>query len=81
MLEKTKVKLLKQSDDEKRANIVMSRMVKQTKKQYQVAYKCCGNLWRIELHNIVSAIKRVQDLSLNQLKLKVKDTSENDFKK
>ena len=37
-LEESKTKLLKQNNDEKRANLIKSRMEKEMKKQYYLAY-------------------------------------------
>ena len=37
-------------------------------------------LWRNELYNNASAETKVQDINLNQLKLKVNDTSKDDEK-
>ena len=42
-LEETKNKMLKQIDDEKRANLVMSRMKKQTEKQL-ISYFCTNKI-------------------------------------
>ena len=66
--------------NEKRANLVMSRMEKQMKKQYQMAYISHDKLWRSENYNTVSATDRVQDINLNQLKLKKNDTYKKDEK-
>ena len=73
-LEESKAKLLKQTDDEKRANLIMSRMKKQMNKQYQMAYISYNKLWESEFDNIVSKKDKVQDLNINQLKLEVHDT-------
>ena len=53
-LEVSNVKLLKQFDDEKRATLIMSRMEKQVKEQYQMAYLSYEKLWVSEFDNIVS---------------------------
>ena len=39
-----------------------------------MAYISFDNLWRSEFYNNVSAKDRVQDINLNQIKLKVNDT-------
>ena len=43
-LEESKNKMLKQIDDEKRANLIMSRMKKQMAKQY-ISYFCTNKIW------------------------------------
>ena len=45
-----------------------------------MAYVRYNKLWRSEFYNNVSAKDRVQDIKLNQLKLKVNDTYEKDEK-
>ena len=52
-LGESKLKVLKQIDDEKRANLIMSRMKKQMKKQ-KIAYISYNKLWESEFDNIVS---------------------------
>ena len=64
-LEESKAKLLKQYADEKRANLIRSRLEKQMKKPYQMAYISYDKLWRSEFYNNVSAKDRVQDINLN----------------
>ena len=70
--ENSKAKLLRQFVDEKRAKLIMSRMKKQMKKQYQMAYINYVKVWCSVFLNIVSAEDRVQFMNPNQLKLKVK---------
>ena len=45
-----------------------------------MAYISNDKLWRSEFYINVSAKERVQDINLNQLKLKVDDTYEEDGK-
>ena len=45
----------------------------------QMEYICFNKLWRREFKNIVSK-GRVQDINLNQLKLKLNDTYKKDEK-
>ena len=52
----------------------MSRMEKQMKKQFYMAYITFDKLWRSEFYNNVSSKDGVQDINFNQLKLKVNDT-------
>ena len=70
-LEESKAKLLKQFDDEKRANLNMPRMEKQMRKQFQMVYLGYDKLGRSEFYNNVSAKDRAQDINLNPLKLKL----------
>ena len=46
-----------------------------------MAYICYDKLWRSEVYNSVSAKDKVQDINLNQLKLKVNDPYKKDEKK
>ena len=46
-----------------------------------MAYISFDKLWRSEFYNNVSARDRVQDINLDQLKLKVNDTYKKDGKK
>ena len=71
MLKESKPKPLKQFDDENRATLIFSRMEKQMKKQYFMAYISFDKLWRSDFFNNVSIKDRVQNINLNQLKLKV----------
>ena len=83
-LEESKNKMLKQIDDEKRANLFMSRMKKQMEKHQfsdpctiiivQMAYISYKKMWESEFDGIVSERDKLQDLNINQLKLEVHDT-------
>ena len=77
-LEESEAKLFKPIDDEERSNLIMSIKEKQMKKQNQVAYISFDKLWRSEIYNNVSAKDKVQEIRLNQLKLKVIVTHEKD---
>ena len=89
-LEKSKTKLLKQIDDEKRANLIMLKLKKQMEKQklsyictntlVKMAYISYNKLWEIEFDGIVSERDKLQDLNNNQLKLEVHDTYKKDEK-
>ena len=79
-MEESKAKLLKHIDDEKRANIIMSRMKKQMKKQYQKAYISYIRLWDSEFDVIVSKRDKLQDANFNHLKLEVQATYKKDGK-
>ena len=46
-----------------------------------MAYKCYDKLWRSELYNNISPKDSVQDINLDQLKLKLNDTYKKDEKK
>ena len=76
-LEKTKTKLLKQIDDDKRANLIMSRMKKKMEKHSILSY---NKLWESEFDNIVSKRDKLQDINITQLKLEVHDTYKKDEK-
>ena len=67
-LEQSQAKLLEQIDNEKRANLIMSRMKKQIEKFKLMAYISYNNLWESEFDNIVSQRDKLQDLNINQLK-------------
>ena len=73
-LEESKNKMLKEIDDEKRANLFMSRMKKQMENVKSMAYISYNKLWESEFDRIVSKRDKVQDLNNNQLKLEVHDT-------
>ena len=73
-LEESKGELLKQVDDGKTGNLLMSRMEKQMRKQQKMAFISFDKLCRNEFYNNVSAKNKVQEINLNQLKLKVNDT-------
>ena len=45
-----------------------------------MAYVRYGKLWRSEFYNLVFAKDRVQNITLNQLKLKINDTYGRDEK-
>ena len=50
------------------------------KKQNLMAYISFDKFWRSEFHNDIPAKDRVQDINLNQLKIKVNDTYEKNEK-
>ena len=79
-LEESKAKLLKQIDDEKRANLIMSRMKKQMENIKIMAYVSNNKLWETGFDGIVSKRDKLQDMNINQLKLKVLDTYKKDEK-
>ena len=79
-LEESKANLSKQIDDENGANLIMSQMKKQMKKQFQIAHISSNKEWESEFDNIVSKKDKVQDLDINQLKLEAHDTYEKDEK-
>ena len=79
-MEKFKAKLLKQVDDEKRANFIMSTMQKQIKKITQMACTWYNKLWQKEFDNIVSKRDKLQDINFHQIKLEVHDTYKKDEK-
>ena len=79
-LEESQAKLLKHIDDGKRANLIMSGMEKQMKKQYYLGFISYDKLWQSEFCYNVSAKGRVQDVSPNQIKLKVNYTYKKDEK-
>ena len=58
----------------------MSRMEKQMKKAHKMAYISFDKLWRNEFYKNASAKDVVQDIKLNQFKLKVNDTYKKDEK-
>ena len=62
--------MLQQTDDERRANLLMSRVKKQMNKQKQMAYISYNKLWENDFDNIVSKRDKLQDLGINQLKSK-----------
>ena len=72
-LEVSMANFLKQFNEEKRANLFVSRLEKQMKKIY-MAYERSDKFWRNELNNTVSTKDRVQDIYLNQTEPKVNDT-------
>ena len=71
-LQESKDKLLKQIDDEKKANLIMSRMKEQSGKSLIKWF--IYHIINYELDNIVSKRNKLQDLNFNQLKLEVLDT-------
>ena len=73
-LKESKAKLLKQINEEKRVNFLMSWMEKQMNKQYQMASIFYNKSSKSEFYNVVSKKDKVQDLNINQLKLEVHDT-------
>ena len=79
-LNESKTKLLQQIYDEKRANLIMSRMNKQMNKQYSMACICYNKLWESEFNGIVSKRDKLQDLNSNEIKLEVHDTYKKDEK-
>ena len=80
-LEKSKLELLKQLNDVKSANLIMSRKESQMGKQYfKMAFSSDKKLCNCELYINVSAKDRVQDINSNHLKLKVNDTFEKNEK-
>ena len=58
----------------------MLRMKKQMNKQKQMAFISYIKLWESEFDGIVSKRDKLQDLNINQLKLKVHDTYKKDKK-
>ena len=79
-LEESKAKLLKQIDDEKRENLIMSGMKKRWENIKQMAYTSYKKLWESEFDGVVSKRDKLQNLNINQLKLEVHDTYKNDEK-
>ena len=79
-LKESKAKLLKQINEEKRANLIMSRMEKQMNKQYQMASIPFNKASKSEFYNVVSKKHKVPDFNINQLKLGVHDTYKKDEK-
>ena len=67
-LEESKAKLSKQIDDEKRANLKMSRMTEQWK-NFKKTYISYNKLWNSEFVNIFSKRDKLQDLKIKQSKL------------
>ena len=67
-------------DDEKKANLYMSRMKKQTNKHYYVAYISCTNLWKSEFDGIISKRDELQKLDFKKLKHEVNDCYKKDLK-
>ena len=53
-------------------------MEKHMKKQYQMAFISYDKVWRSEFCKNVSAYDRVEDINLDQIKLKVNDTYKKD---
>ena len=78
--QESKAKLLKDIDDEKKANLVMWRMKNQMNKQYQMAYISYNELWENEFDGIASKRDKLQDLNINQLKVEIHDTYKKDEK-
>ena len=79
-LEQSKAELLKQIDDDERANLIMPRMQKRIKSIEKLAFITYNKLWESEFDNFLSKYDKVQDLNFNQLKLEVHDTYEKDQK-
>ena len=80
-LKETKAKLLKQIDDERRTNLIMSRMKNRWKNiKQKMAYISYKKLWESEFDGIVSQKDKLQDLNIIQLKLEVHDTQKEDEK-
>ena len=73
-LDESKAKLLKQIDDEGRANLILCRMEKRMKKQNVIAYTSYDKSWRSAFYNKASTKDKSQDFNLNQLKFKVNGT-------
>ena len=78
--EESKAKLLKQIDDAKRVDLIMTMMKKQMNKQKKMAYITFNNLWESEIDCIVSKRDKLQDLNINQIKLEVHGTYKKDEK-
>ena len=74
MIEESKTKLLKHIDDEKKANLIMSKVEEQMKKQYYMAHFSYQKLWRSEFYNNVSAKDGLQDINLDRSKLEKNDS-------
>ena len=80
-LKESKAKLLKPTDDEERAILIMSRMQKQMKKQLKMAYIFHIKLCESDFDNIVSTKDKMQDIKIDQIKLEVHDVLKNDEKR
>ena len=72
--------MLQQIVDEKRSDLIMSRMKKRMNKQQYMAYISYNKLGESEFDGIVFERDKLQDLNINQLKLEVHDTYKKDDK-
>ena len=69
--------MLEQLDDDKGANLIMSRMERKNNFKWFILVEI---IYGSEFFNNVSAKDKVQDINLNQLKLKVNDFYKKDEK-
>ena len=70
-LEEPNAKLLKQTDDVKRANSNECRLKNRWRNNRYLAYISFTKLWESECYNLVSKRDKIQDLKNIQLKLEV----------
>ena len=69
-----KAKLLKQINNDKRGNLIMSRLKKQIEKPWKMAFFSSNKLWESEIDIIVSKRNKLKDLKIYQLKLQIQDS-------